>query len=278
MSVQTGRSVVAGQVVPARVGILWGSRRTLSLLVSRDLKVKYADSVLGYIWSILDPLLMAGVYWFVFTKLMDRQLGEDPYIVFLLSALLPWQWTNSSLRASMRSLSKDAKLVRSTNLPREIWVLRTVSSKFAEFVFAIPVLIFFAVISNAQLSWYVLFWPLAILLQALLLTGAGLLLAPLAVLYGDIQRLMRIVTRLLFYFSPIIYGVQDIKERLGTVVASVYILNPLAGIFDLYRCAFFPDQWLGWDAVAVAAAVSTAIFILGVVVFRRLEGAVLKEI
>jgi ABC-2 type transport system permease protein len=127
-------------------------------------------------------------------------------------------------------------------------------------------------------SWFVLAWPFAMLLQALLLTGAGLLLAPLAVLYGDVQRLMRIVTRLLFYFSPIIYGVQDIKERLGPLVASVYILNPLAGIFDLYRCAFFPDQWLGWDAIAVASAVSTAIFILGAIVFRRLEGDVLKEI
>jgi len=269
---------VAGQVVPARLGTLWGSRRILSLLVTRDLKVKYADSVLGYVWSILDPLMMAGVYWFVFSVLMTRQLGEDPYIVFLLCAMLPWQWTSAAFRTSMRALSKDSKLVRSTNLPREIWVLRTVASKFAEFAFAIPVLIFFAVLTHAQLSWYVLYWPLAILIQAVLLIGAGLLLAPLAVLYGDIQRLMRIVTRLLFYFSPILYGVNDVEDKLGTVAAKLFILNPLAGIFDLYRCAFFPDQWAGWDAVAVSAVFSVAIFAFGVVVFRRLEGAVLKEI
>ena len=139
-------------------------------------------------------------------------------------------------------------------------------------------LVFFAVLTHAELSWYVLFWPLAILIQAVLLIGAGLLLAPLAVLYGDIQRLMRIVTRLLFYFSPILYGVNDVEDRLGTVAAKLFILNPLAGIFDLYRCAFFPDQWAGWGAVAVSAVFSVAIFALGVVVFRRLEGAVLKEI
>jgi ABC-2 type transport system permease protein len=269
---------VAGQVVPARLGTLWGSRRTLSLLVSRDLKVKYAGSVLGYVWSILDPLMMAGVYWFVFTVLMTRQLGEDPYIVFLLCAMLPWQWASAVLNTSMRALSKDAKLVRSTNLPREIWVLRAVFSKFAEFGFAIPVLAFFAVVTKAELSWHVVFVPLAVLIQAVLLTGAGLLLAPLAVLYGDIQRLMRIVIRLLFYFSPILYGVHDVKDRLGGVAAKLYVLNPFAGIFDLYRLAFFPDEWSGWTAVIVSAVISVLLLGVGVVVFRRLEGAVLKEI
>ena len=269
---------MAGQAVPARLGTLWNSRRILTLLVTRDLKVKFADSVLGYVWSVLDPLMMAGVYWFVFTVLMERQLGEDPYIVFLLCAMLPWQWTNAVLRTSMRALSKDSKLVRSTNLPREIWVLRTVGSKFAEFAFAIPVLVFFAVVSKAEVSWHVVFVPLAMLIQAVLLTGAGLLLAPLAVLYGDVQRLMRIVMRLLFYFSPILYGVHDVQDRLGGVAADLYVLNPLAGIFDLYRASFFPDQWAGWGAVVVSAVFSVVVFALGVVVFRRLEGAVLKEI
>ncbi|MGH8941101.1 MAG: ABC transporter permease, partial [Actinomycetes bacterium] len=224
---------MAVHVEPARrLGTLWGNRRILQLLVSRDLKVKYSDSLLGYVWSILEPLMMAGVYWFVFTQLMERTLGEDPYIVFLLAAMLPWQWTNAVLRTSMRALSKDAKLVRSTNLPREIWVLRTVGSKFAEFVFALPVLVFFAVINQAELSWHVVFFPVAVLLQAVLLTGAGLMLAPLATLYGDVERLMRIVMRLLFYLSPVIYGVQDVRERLGGLAADLYVLNPLAGIFD----------------------------------------------
>lgn len=270
---------MAGQVVPARVGTLWASRRVLSLLVSRDLKVKYADSVLGYVWSVLEPLAMAGVYWLVFTQLMQRQIGEDPYIVFLLAAMLPWQWTNAVLRSSMKALSKDSKLVRSTNLPREIWVLRTVGSKFVEFLYAVPVLAFFAVLNQAPLSRMVLAVPLAVAIQALLLTGAGLLLAPLAVLYGDVERLMRIIMRLLFYFSPVIYGVQDVTQakRLGPI-GDFYLLNPLAGIFDLYRAAFFPDQWSGWTGVGIAAAASVVVFVAGVLVFRRLEGTVLKAI
>jgi ABC-2 type transport system permease protein len=270
---------VAVHVAPAnRLGTLWSSRRVLTLLVSRDLKVKFSDSLLGYVWSVLEPLMMAGVYWFVFTQLMTRPFGEEPYIVFLLAAMLPWQWANAVLRTSMKALSKDAKLVRSTNLPREIWVLRAVGSKFAEFIFALPVLAFFAVINGAELSWHVVFFPVAVLIQAVLLTGAGLLLAPLATLYGDVERLMRIVLRLLFYFSPIIYGVEDVRDRLGGVVADLYFFNPLAGIFDLYRSAFFPDSWSGWGGVGVSAAVAVVLLGVGATVFRRLEGTVLKEI
>ncbi len=270
---------MATQVEPTtRLGALWNNRRVLQLLVSRDLKVKYADSVIGYFWSVLEPLMMAGVYWFVFTQLMDRQVGEAPYIVFLLAAMLPWQWTNAVLRQSMRALSKDAKLVRSTSLPREIWVLRTVGSKYAEFLFAMPVLAFFAVVNRAELSWYVLLVPLAMLIQATLLVGAGLMLAPLAVIYGDVERLMRILLRLLFYFSPIIYGINDVQERLGDTVATFFVLNPLTGIFDLYRASFFPDEFVGWGAIGISAAWSLVMLAMGIRIFRRFEGTVLKEI
>ena len=88
---------------------------------------------------------------------------------------------------------------------------------------------------------------------------------------------MRIILRLMFYFSPVIYGVNDVTDRLGTI-GDLYLLNPLAGIFDLYRTAFFPDEWAGWGAVGIATAVSVVVFVAGVLVFRRLEGRVLKEI
>jgi ABC-2 type transport system permease protein len=87
--------------VPSRIGNLWGRRRVLWLLVTRDLKVKYAGSALGYFWSVLEPLMLAGVYWFIFTKLITRSIGEAPYVIFLLCGVLPWQFTGGSLRASM---------------------------------------------------------------------------------------------------------------------------------------------------------------------------------
>jgi ABC-2 type transport system permease protein len=263
---------------PSKLAVLWSCRRVLGLLVSRDLKVKYAGSALGYLWSVLDPLLMAGVYWFVFTKLMHRTIGEQPYIVFLLCGMLPWQFFNGALKQSMGSLTKDSKLVRSTNLPREIWILRTITSKMVEFMLSLPVIAFFAIISHAHLTRFIVFFPLALLIQITLLFGLGLILAPLSVLYSDVDRVLPVLLRLMFYFSPILYGVHDIKKRLGPTAAHVFSLNPLAGILDLYRTAFFNDQWVGWHGVAISAFWALLSVGVGLLIFPRLEGTVLKEI
>jgi len=274
----SGRAVTAEAAVPSKMRTLMLRRRILFLLVSRDLKVKYAGSALGYFWSVLEPLMLAGVYWFIFTKLISRSIGEEPYVVFLLCGVLPWQFTSGSLRSSMKSLSKDAKLVRSTNLPREIWVLRTVGSKMAEFLFSLPVIAFFALITGAHLTWYIVFFPLALLIQVVLLVGCGLILAPISVLYSDVGRVLPVILRLLFYFSPILYSVNDIEHRMGGNAGDLFALNPLAGIFDLYRTAFFNDQWAGWDAVGIASVWAIGALLVGLWVFPRLEGTVLKEI
>src|SRR3954470_14729455 len=106
--------------VLARPAALWQRRRAVRLLVARDLKVRYASSALGYLWSILEPLLLAGIYWFIFTQVFTRTVGAEPYIVFLLAGLLPWTWFNGAVTDAARALHTEAKLVRSTNVPREV--------------------------------------------------------------------------------------------------------------------------------------------------------------
>ena len=177
-------------------------RHALWLLTTRDLKVRYSTSALGYLWSVLDPLVMAGIYWFVFTQVFDRTVGQAPYIVFLLSALLPWMWFNGAVSDSTRAFLKDAKLVRSTKIPRTIWVNRIVLSKGIEFTLAIPVLALFAIVFGATVSWELAFFPLAILLQAVLTTGVSLIVAPLVVFFRDLERAVKLVLRFLFYASP----------------------------------------------------------------------------
>lgn len=275
---RAGGSAVAVQVEPAsRWAVLWQQRRVLSLLVTRDLKVKYADSLLGYLWSIVEPLLMAGIYWLVFVKIMNRNVGEEPYIVFLLAGMLPWQWVNGAIRGSMKCFSKDSKLVRSTALPREIWVLRVVLTRMSDFLLALPVLAVIVLATWTPVYWQVVFLPLALLLQAVFMFGLGMLLAPLAVLYGDVERLVRLALRLLFFLSPVVYGVHDVRDRLGGF-ATLYVLNPFAGLLDLYRVAFYPDQWSGWTPLLVTIGFALVSVVVGVLTFRRFEGTVLKEI
>jgi ABC-2 type transport system permease protein len=260
-----------------RTRAVYAYRRTLWLLIVRDLKVRYAGSVLGYIWTVLDPLLMTFVYWFVFTQVFVRKaVGEDPYILFLVTGLLAWQWFNGTVTDTTRALVQDSRLVRSTNIPREIWVLKTVGSKGLEFLFALPVIAFFAILYLKVPSRDIVFVPLAIVLEAVLLTGIGLALSAATVLVNDLQRVVRIALRVGFYFSPIVYSLSRLPKTHH--LRQLMELNPLAGIIELYRSSFFPEQWAGWGATAIAAVLSFVVLYFGLVVFGRLERAVLKEI
>nr|WP_241748073.1 ABC transporter permease [Microbacterium aquimaris] len=246
---------------------------SLWLLSARDLRVRYSTSALGYLWSVLDPLVMSGIYWFVFTQVFDRSVGERPYIVFLITALLPWVWFNSAVSDFTRAFQKDARLVRSTAIPRSIWVNRIVLSKGIEFLFSLPVLVLFAVFGGATVSWGILLFPVGVLLMIIFLVGLGLLVAPLCMLWSDLERTTKLILRALFYGSPIIYGINDLPGVFPQIAA----FNPLSGIFTLFRVGFFPDQWDG-GAVAISAGMCVASLLVGLTVFRSLERPVLKEL
>ncbi|AMM22315.1 sugar ABC transporter [Frondihabitans sp. PAMC 28766] len=260
-------------MVPERATGFARYRQVLWLLTKRDLKVRYSTSVLGYLWSVLDPLLMSGIYYFVFTKVFHRDVGEEPYIVFLLSGLLAWQWFNGSVSDSTKAFLSDAKLVRSTKIPRSVWINRVVASKGIEFLFSIPVLAFFAIATHAQLHWQVVLFPIAVVLQTVLITGISLIIAPLVVFFRDLERATRLILRFLFYASPIVYSTKSLPKDVGHIFA----FNPLSGIFGIYRAAFFPNQLIKYEAV-VGAIMCFVILGIGMLVFRLCERAVLKEI
>jgi ABC-2 type transport system permease protein len=264
-------------MVAERLRRVWDARQALLLLVRRDLKVRYEGSFLGWLWSVLDPLMMTAVYWFVFTQIFVRSVGYEPYILFLISAMLPWHWAQGVFNDSPRALTSEAKLIRSINLPRQVWVLRSVTTKAAEFLLSLPVLLLFAAIYQVLPSRYLLLVPFVFLVQALLLLGIGMILASTSVLVPDVQRLVRVITQLLFYGSPIIYGLSDVPERFQVVAA----LNPFAGILEMWRAVWFPEEFQEqnlWPFVGLSVVVSVVILVVGIVTFSRLESAVLKEI
>ncbi len=257
----------------ARPRALWHRRRAVQLLVTRDLKVRYASSALGYLWSVLEPLLLAGIYWFIFTQVFTRTVGAEPYLVFLLAGLLPWTWFNGAVTDAARALHTEAKLVRSTNVPREVWVVRVVLSKGVEFLLSLPVLFLFALLYRAPVDWHLVLLVPAVLLMAVLALGVGLLLAPLVVLVRDLERVVRIALRLGFYASPVIFAVEDVPAPFDTLFA----VNPLAGVFELCRAGFFPGA-VQWGLVGLSVVVSVVLLLVGWLVFARLERTVLKEI
>lgn len=264
--------------VLTRLQALVEKRHILWTLILRDLKVRYAGSVLGYVWTILDPLLLATVYFVVFTTIFKAdRVADSPYFLFLISGLLAWQWFNGGVNDTARALVQEARLVRSTNLPREMWVIRVVVAKGIEFVLSLPVLMFFTAYyvlrDEATVGWELLTFPLGLVLQTLLIVGVGLILAPATVLATDTQRVVRIFLRLFFYVTPILWGIDRVPEGLRKYL----ILNPLNGILDLYRGGLF-ERSIDWSNVGVSTVITCLTLVIGWTFFRRMERAVLKEI
>ena len=257
---------------------IWARRPVLATLVQRDLRVRYARSWLGYLWTIIDPLAMALIYFVVFAVIFQRpDAGHKPYFLFLLIGLLPWQWFNASINESARALVSEARLVRSTNLPRELWVVRVVIAKGVEFLLSLPVLVAFAVVyivlGETTLNWRLILFPVGLALQFVLLTGIGLLLAPATVLADDTIRVVRIVLRMLFYGTPIIYTLNVAPEWMQRLLW----FNPLSGILEFYRAGFFTTP-LQVAPLVTSVLISFGLVAWGAVAFARMERAVLKEI
>jgi ABC-2 type transport system permease protein len=177
--------------------------------------------------------------------------------------------------SAARALRTDAQMVRSTNVPRELWIVRNVASTGVQYLLSLPVLAAFAIGTQKAPNIDIVFMPLAIVMQTVLLIGIGLCLSPITVLVRDIERLIRIALRIGFYVSPVLYSVNDV-QRLRKL-HDVFSWNPMAGILTLYHSAFFPQE-LHWNYVEHSAIGCIVILAMGLFIFARLERPVLKEI
>lgn len=268
---------------------VWSHRTALRLLIRRDLAVKYQQSVLGYLWSLIEPLGMGAIYFFVFGVLYrsatDRHLGSaaDSYPLFLITGIFAWMWTNSAISEATNALTGQARLITTMNMPREVFPIGRVGGRFAEYLAGLPILLALAVAYAARgevrFGVWLLALPLAVLVQAVLLVGLALLLSAVNVLMRDVERLMRLVTRVLFYATPIIYPLGLVRGAdLPGWVTFGYELNPLVGIFQLHHATWYPDEFPDARLLTVSVTGSLLIFLLGWWTFRRLEPAVLKEL
>ncbi|GAA1773252.1 MULTISPECIES: ABC transporter permease [Streptomonospora] len=273
----------------SRALAVWRNRRVVGLLVRRDLKVRYQNSVLGYAWSMLEPLAMAGVYFFVFGLVFDTDRGvpgggDAPggYPLFLISGLLPWLWFAQSLSQAPTALISHSRLITTMRMPREIFPVQAVAAKFVDYLFTWPVLLVFVFALGGRTSAEgLLVWlPLAIAVQLVLSLGMTLLLATLNVLVRDVERVVRILNRVLFYGSAIIIPSSLVLEsdRLPAWFVTLFQFNPLLGIFKMHHAVWYPADAPG--ALVLSTSIGGAVLVLavGYATFRRLETSVLKEL
>ncbi|MDF1514724.1 MAG: ABC transporter permease, partial [Anaerolineae bacterium] len=190
---------------------LWAYRSLISNFVLRDLKVRYKNSLLGIVWSWLNPLLMMLIFTFVFDVLWGSEIPN--YHILFLSALLPWNFFVSSVMAGITSISGGGHLIKKVYFPREVLPISVVLSNLVNFLIALPVFFLLALLSGVPITKYVLFLPLPILIQVIFSIGIVLFLSAVEVFYRDTHMLMDVAMQAWFFLTPVIYPVSNLPEQ-----------------------------------------------------------------
>jgi lipopolysaccharide transport system permease protein len=253
-------------------------RALIQSLVARELKARYRGSVLGFVWSFVNPLLLLLIYTFVFTVAMPgaRSAGLEPYGVFLFCGILPWTWFSSALLESSTVLIAGGNLIKKVVFPAEVLPIVTVLAGLVHFALGLPILAAFLAyyrtpVSVTDLAWF----PLIVLIQLALTIGLALLVSALTVHFRDVRDLLQNLLVAWFFATPIIYPLWNTPERWRRVLE----LNPFTHLAVAYQEVLFrPGPFTGWPRLLAVGGVSVLILAFGYFVFDRLRDTLAEEV
>jgi ABC-type polysaccharide/polyol phosphate export permease len=261
--------------------LLWRHRALIGVLVRRELSARYRSSLLGFFWSLLNPLLLLAVYAVVFTTIFQPRFpGGEPYPLFLFSGLLPWLFLSGAALDSSVTLIDNGPLLAKVMCPPEIFPVVTLVSHLVHHLLALPVLLA-AMVVSAIAGWHPFPWTFPLVFVALVpwllvVGGLGLAVSALSVHYRDLRDLLGHLLNLVFFASPIIYSLEGLE--LPSPLKRLLLLNPLGPLVETYREVVF-DGVLGKPASwAIALAVGLAAWLAGSWLFERYRDTLVEAV
>jgi homopolymeric O-antigen transport system permease protein len=252
----------------AQVHNLFRYRLLIQSLVSRELKARYRGSVLGFLWSFINPLLLLLTYGLVFTKMLPvgRSAEMEPYFLFLFCGILPWTWFQSSIAESAGVLISGGNLIKKVLFPAEVLPTVTVLSNLVHFLLGLPILLLFLVVQGKLGPWALLL-PLPILVQFVFTLGLALFVSALTVHFRDIQNILSHVLQLWFFATPVLYFYGGIQGAFRTVLR----LNPMAHVMVSYQQMLFQDHFDHFKGLSLAGVAAVLTYGVGAFLFDRLR-------
>jgi lipopolysaccharide transport system permease protein len=249
------------------LGEIFRYRDLFYFFVWRDIKVRYAQSVLGVGWALIQPLFNMVVFTIIFGKLAKLSSDGSPYYLFSLVALVPWHYFSGALSDASGSLVGGSNLVNKVYFPRMILPLAAALSKMVDFIIALTITVALLLFSGRLPSGTVLLLPLLCLLMFFSASGVGMWLTSLAVQYRDIRYGLGFGLQLLMYGSPVVYSVSVIPDKW----IYLYACNPMVGVIESFRSIFLGTRAFPWDLLAVGSFSTFILLISGAFYFRRME-------
>jgi lipopolysaccharide transport system permease protein len=257
---------------------LYRYRQLIAALTARDLKARYRGSLLGYFWSLANPLLLLAVYTLVFTKFFPQQVVR-PYPLFLFAGILPWTFFAAATLEATSSISANAALIKKVMFPAEALPLVVVLSHLVHFALALPVLmaamLAFMLFGTFHIPLTVLLVPLLMLLQTAFVAGVAMTVSSASVLFRDLRDIITNLLQLGFFVTPIIYLIDTIESR---PLRALLRVNPMTPFVVAYQDVLFYGRLPHlFDAVLIVVY-ATGSLAIGFTVFDRLRDTLAEAI
>jgi len=244
-----------------------GRRELLFMLVSRNLKIRYKNSFLGFFWSLLGPLFLILIY-----ALFLGVMKFDIPLPVLVTGIFVWQFLGTCLGDSLHAIVGNASLVTKAAFPRLILPAATVTANLVNFLLSSIVLLLYLCVVRADFG--AVYWlPLIVLSQFALCMGVSLLICTANVFFRDTEHIMSILTLAWFFLTPVIYPLQVVRDRFveSPWIVQMFFLNPMTGILTAYRMVFLSARGPGWSSLALSFGGAWLILVAGTVVFLKCE-------
>jgi ABC-type polysaccharide/polyol phosphate export permease len=251
---------------------IWGRRRLIGYLAQADLKKKGADTLLGNVWWVMDPLLQMAVYVVLVSIIFARP--ERDYPLFIFAAILPWKWFSSSIGDAITAVSGQDRLIKQVQFPKIVLPVAAIMAGIAQFAFGlIPLAALLLLLFADRISPYLVLIPAVALVQLAFTLALGLILSAVNVFFRDIGNLSRHALRLWFYLSPALYGASTVEQvtREQPLLGDLLRLNPFYWLLTAYRDLIYDERAPDWASLGVVLAVSLALLAVAAWFFKRLE-------
>ena len=235
-------------------------------LVWRDIKVLYAQTVLGFGWAILQPLIQIVVFTVIFGKVAQLDTEGIPYLLFATVAVVPWTYMSTAMATSSQSLVANQHMLGKIYFPRLLFPITPILSKFVDFSISLLVVIGVLIYYQITPTWTLLYLPIFILMMIIVPAGVGLWLSALAIRYRDVNFVMQFAIRMLMYSAPIVYSAALIPEGYRII----YSINPIVGVIEGFRSCLLGLP-LQWEFIIPGMITSVVLFISGLFYFKRME-------
>jgi ABC-type polysaccharide/polyol phosphate export permease len=241
------------------------NRELIWALAMKELRVRYKRSVLGFVWALLNPLMMMVILTIVFSKIMRFEVHD--YAVFLISALLPWTFFSQSMGYSIESIVSNGELLKKVKVAKSVFPVAAVLSNVINFLLSLLPLALILLVLRFPFHWTWLYLPVPLLALVLFALGCGFFCATANVFFRDVSHIVQIALAGWFYLSPVMYRPEFLPEQYRWF----FRLNPMLYFLNQFRLAIYDGELPALRAVMLCLAIGLVTLILGYAYFRRSE-------